>query len=94
MKRLRLLVLTAVLPLANACDRGPAPTDPAVDVPLTATTEDIYTVGASAGEEWETFGGIGAVAFSAAGELSIFDGQSHRVVVVDAEGGHLRRGCG
>lgn len=87
---LRLLALTAVLPVTQACDRGPAPADPAVDAPLTATTEDIYSVGASAGEEWETFGGIGAVAFNAAGELSIFDAQSHRVVVVDAEGGHLR----
>lgn len=90
MKRPRLLALTSVLLLANACDRGPAPTDPAVDAPLTAATEDVYTVGASAGEEWETFGAIGAVAFSPAGELSIFDGQSHRIVVVDAGGGHLR----
>ncbi len=90
MKRPHLLILTAVLPLAHACDSGPAPTDPAMDAPLTATTEDIYTVGTSAGEDWETFGGIGAVAFNAAGELSIFDAQSYRVVVVGADGGHLR----
>ena len=90
MKPLRLLALTLVLPVTHACDRGPSPTDPAVDAPLTATTEDIYTVGTSAGEDWETFGGIGAVAFNAAGELSVFDSQSRRVVVVDADGGHLR----
>ena len=47
-------------------------------------------MGASAGEEWETFGSIGAVAFNAAGELSIFDAQGHRVVVVGSDGGHLR----
>ena len=90
MKRLRLRALTAVLPLTHACDRGPGPADPAVDAPLTATTEDVYTVGASAGEDWETFGSIGAVAFNAAAELSIFDAQGHRVVVVDGDGGHLR----
>lgn len=90
MNRLRLLALTAVLPLSQACERGPGATDPAVDAPLAATTEDIYTVGASAGEEWETFGRIGAVAFNAAGELSIFDAQSYRVIVVGSDGGHLR----
>ncbi|MXW16383.1 MAG: hypothetical protein F4139_00420 [Gemmatimonadetes bacterium] len=90
MKHFRPLALTFVLPVIHACDRGPAPTDPAVDAPLTATTEDIYTVGTSAGEDWETFGGIGTVAFNAAGELSVFDSQSRRVIVVDADGGHLR----
>ena len=90
MKRSHLIALTAVLPLSHACDRGPGATDPAVDAPLTATTEDIYTVGASAGEEWETFGRVGAVGFNAAGELSVFDAQSYRVIVVDTNGGHLR----
>ena len=90
MKRPHLLILTIVLPLAHACDSGPAPTDPSMDAPMTATTEDIYTVGTSAGEDWETFGGIGAVAFNAAGELSVFDARSYRVVVVGADGGHLR----
>lgn len=90
MKRLRLLALAAVPTLTHACDRGPGPADPAVDAPLAATTEDVYTVGASVGEDWETFGSIGAVAFNAAGELSIFDSQGHRVVVVGADGGHLR----
>lgn len=90
MKHLRPLALTFVLPVIHACDRGPAPTDPAVDAPLTATTEDIYTVGTSAGEDWETFGGIATVAFNGAGELSVFDSQSRRVIVVGADGGHLR----
>lgn len=90
MKRLRLLALAAVPTLTHACDRGPGPADPSVDAPLTATTADVYTVGASAGEDWETFGSIGAVAFNSAGELSIFDAQGHRVVVVGADGGHLR----
>ncbi len=90
MKLLHPLVLTAILPVIQACDRGPAPTDPAVDASLTATTEDVYTVGTSAGEDWETFGGISTVAFNAAGELSVFDSQSRRVIVVDVDGGHLR----
>lgn len=90
MKRATVLALTLVLPVIHACDRGPVPADPAVDAPLAAVIEDVYTVGASAGEDWETFGGVAAVAFNAAGELSVFDSQSRRVVVVDAEGGHLR----
>lgn len=92
MKPLRPLLPTFVLPVIHACDRAPAPApaDPAVDAPLTATTEDIYTVGTSSGEDWETFGGVGAVAFNAAGELSVFDSQGRRVIVVGADGGHLR----
>ena len=88
--RLRLLALAAFPILTHACDRGPGPADPAVDAPLAATTEEVYTVGASVGEDWETFGSIGAVAFSAAGALSIFDSQGYRVVVVGADGAHLR----
>ena len=62
----------------------------ATDIPLTTTTEHIYTVGALVGEDWETFGKVRSVHFDAEGNLHIFDAGAHRVVVVDGAGDHLR----
>ncbi len=85
----RVLVL-AVLPifLAMACGDAPpeTPGDPAVDIPLTLQTEDVFTVGVLAGEDWETFGRIDEVDFDAGGRLHILDAQAMRVVVVDGNG--------
>ena len=60
------------------------------DIPLTATTESLYTVGALVGEDWETFGSVRSVQFDDEGNLHIFDAGAHRMVVVDADGNHLR----
>ena len=71
---------------------GDATQDPldASDVPLTATTESLFTVGALVGEDWETFGSVRSVHFDDEGNLHIFDAGAHRMVVVDTEGNHLR----
>ena len=62
----------------------------ASDIPLTATTESLFTVGALVGEDWETFGSVRSVQFDDEGNLHIFDAGAHRMVVVDPAGNHLR----
>ena len=76
--------------LALACGDTARDSGTAEDVMLTATTEDLYTVGVLAGEDWETFGRIASVDFDADGNLHILDEGSHRVVVVDVNGDHAR----
>lgn len=60
------------------------------DIPLTATTEPLYTVGALVGEDWETFGSVRSVHFDGDRNLHVFDARAQRIVVVDSEGNHLR----
>lgn len=62
---------------------------PGTDRALNPNFETVYTVGSFDGEEWETFGEIGGLAFDAAGNLYIFDRQSMRVVKVDRGGGFV-----
>ncbi len=83
--------------LASLCLLTLSCTDPTrdaatttTDIPLTATTQPLYTVGALVGEDWETFGNVRSVQFDGDGNLHIFDAGAHRIVVVDAEGNHLR----
>ena len=57
---------------------------------LAPVVEDLYTVGAMAGEDWEMFGTIGSVAFDSRGQLHVLDGGAKRVVVVDGEGRLVR----
>ena len=74
-----------------ACDQamGPAAA-PDADAMLAAATEEVYAVGALAGEDWETFGRIASVTFDADGNLHILDEGSRQVVVVDPAGNLLR----
>lgn len=44
--------------------------------------EQAYRVGALAGEEWETFGRVGGVAFDPSGHLYVLDSQAARIVMV------------
>ena len=60
------------------------------DAPLSAVTEDLYTVGAIDGEEWETFGNVSSVAFDRDGNLHIFDLGAGQVPVVAPDGSLLR----
>lgn len=60
------------------------------DFMLSPVTEDVYTVGAFDGEEWETFGRVESVAFDSKGNLHILDEGANHVVVVDPEGALLR----
>lgn len=63
---------------------------PAEDRLLDGTFEDVYRIGSFDGDEWETFGIIGAVAFDASGNLFVLDSQAGRIVVVGTDGGFLR----
>jgi len=60
------------------------------DVMLTAVTEDVYTVGAYMGEDWESFGLLADVAFDEAGNAHIVDMRADRIVVVDPDGDFVR----
>jgi 6-bladed beta-propeller protein len=63
---------------------------PADDRRLSADFEEVFRVGAMDGAAWKTFGEIGGLAFDQAGNLYIFDRQSSRIVMVDAEGDFVR----
>ena len=92
------LPITVFVSLSLACgDSAGAPgaagggDDPGgADVTLAAATEDVYTVGAMEGEDWEIFGRIQSVDFDEKGNLHIFDRQADRVVVVGGDGGFVR----
>ena len=58
---------------------------------LDADLEEVYRVGAVAGEEWETFGNVYDVAFDRVGNLYVVDTQGARIVVVTPEGGFVRQ---
>ena len=60
------------------------------DVPLAPTAEDVFTVGAMEGEDWEVFGRIPAVRFDDSGNLYVLDGVAMRITVFDPQGGYLR----
>ena len=79
-----------VLALGCGDGAGGGDGDADADVALVATIEDVYSVGARAGEEWEQFTRVDKVAFDASGNLHVFDPEAHRVVVVDGEGNLLR----
>lgn len=85
---MRVPSMLTICALSAAC--GDAPSDAGVvDIPLTSATEDVYTVGAFAGEDWEVFGRIAKVSFDASGNLHIFDTGAKRIVVLDRDGNLL-----
>lgn len=71
---------------------------PAEDRPLGAAFEEVFRIGAIAGESWEMLGTVRSVAFDAAGNLYIFDGTGGvggpwvdpRILVYDAGGAFVR----
>lgn len=89
MRRAFTLLLATPCALLAACGDNSA-VETGIDIPLTPTTEDLYSVGALSGEEWENFAGVDKVAFDASGNLHILDAAAKRIVVVDREGGFLR----
>ena len=64
---------------------------PAEDRRIEADFEELYRVGSMQGDDWDTFGGVAAVAFDATGNLYVLDGQAARITVVDLQGGLVRR---
>ena len=84
------------LALAFHVATGPlAPQDvielPAQDSFLVGAFVELYRVGSVLDGRWDTFGGIGDVAFDAAGNLHIFDTQGLRISVVDQSGMLVRQ---
>lgn len=82
----------ALLVLAAACgDAGrEQPGAGGGDAMLNAVTEAVFTVGSVAGDGWDTFGSVRAVAFDNEGNLHILDGQAAHIQVVGPDGSLLR----
>ena len=98
MMKTRILTLITGALASVACDDstgapdslGPPGTLEGPDVMLTAVTEDVYTVGAYMGEDWESFGLLSDVAFDGAGNAHIVDMRADRIVVVAPDGSFVR----
>ena len=58
---------------------------------LEADFEESYRVGSLHGGDWDTFGGVSAVAFDGSGNLHILDGQAAQITVVDLQGNLVRQ---
>lgn len=61
------------------------------DVPLTALTEEVFTVGGWEAEDWDAFSRIFDVHFDPSGNLVVLDWEQGRVTVVGTDGGLLRQ---
>lgn len=98
MKPRNLMLIASTLGSTFACDDstgdtgpgGPPGTLEGPDVGLIAVAEDIYTVGAYMGDDWESFGLVSDVAFDGAGNAHIVDMRADRIVVVDPDGEFVR----
>ena len=88
-RTLPVLAVLCLAPLACA-ESGSDTGDGAVDIPLVASTEEVFTAGALAGEDWETFGVIGGTVFDSEGNLYVVDEGARRVVVIGPDGNHVR----
>ncbi len=60
------------------------------DVAINPQTEDVYTVGALEGEEWETFGNVSGLAFGEDGTLFMLDRDAGHIVVISPTGEFVR----
>ena len=102
MMKTRILTLITGALTSVACDdstgapdsSGPPGTLEGPDVMMTAVTEDVYTVGAYMGEDWESFGLLSDVAFDGAGNAHIVDMRADRIVVVARTGASCACGLG
>ena len=69
---------------------GAAGTLDGPDVIVNAVTEEVYTVGSVAGDDWDTFGSVRSVHFDARANLHIFDIQAEHILVVGPDGSLIR----
>ena len=60
------------------------------DVMVNAVTEEVFTVGSVAGDDWDTFGSVRSVHFDAQSNLHIFDSQADHILVVGPDGSLVR----
>ena len=93
------LLLAPLLPLAllQACGdagdgsaAGAAGTLDGPDLIVNAVTEEVFTVGSVAGDDWDTFGSVRSVHFDAQANLHIFDSQADHILVVGPDGSLVR----
>ncbi len=87
------LLLALLLACDDTGDRpatGAAGTLGGPDVALNAVTEEVYTVGSAAGDDWDTFGNVRSVHFDAQANLHIFDSQADHILVVGPDGSLIR----
>ena len=94
----RLLILAPLLLVASCGDArqdadGAHGTLDGPDVMLNAVTEEVFTVGSTTGDDWDTFGSVRSVTFDAQGNLHIYDYQAEHILVV-GPGGSLVRTVG
>ena len=80
----------SLLFVVSCGEEGRDPGAEGADLELTPVTEEMYTVGALSGEDWETFGRIADVDFDVSGNLHILDEGNYRVVVLDRAGAPVR----
>lgn len=81
---------TATLPPSPSAHIQQVVELPAEDRFLDAAFEEVYRIGSLEGEEWETFGSIGGMAFDPAGNLYLMDDQASQIVMVDPQGAFVR----
>lgn len=93
----RLVLLTTALGFAacggESAAGGGTGRSGALDGPdraIDPQTEDVYTIGALEGEDWETFGNVSEAAFDAEGNLFILDRDAAHIVMVSPEGDFVR----
>ncbi|MCY3809790.1 MAG: hypothetical protein OXG58_10290 [Gemmatimonadetes bacterium] len=93
----RYLAALAPLALLLACSdagggsaTGIAGTLDGPDVIVSAVTEEVFTVGSVAGDDWDTFGSVRSVHFDARANLHIFDMQAEHILVVGPDGSLVR----
>ena len=96
LRRTRSLASLLALVLLPACDAGDEPaagtagTPDGPDVIVSAVTEELFTVGSVAGDDWDIFGNVGSVHFDAESNLHILDDQADHVFVVGPDGSLVR----
>ena len=89
----RLLPLTLLVACGDAGDgsaTGARGTLDGPDVIVSPVTEEVFTVGSVAGDDWDTFGGVRSVHFDARANLHIFDSQAEHILVVGPDGSLIR----
>ena len=87
---LPLALLAACGDAGDGSGAGAAGTLDGPDVIVRAVTEEVFTVGSVAGDEWDTFGILRTVHFDAHANLHIFDMQADHILVVGPDGSLIR----
>ncbi|MDX1395851.1 MAG: 6-bladed beta-propeller [Gemmatimonadota bacterium] len=85
-----LVIVAACGGSAEAGSAGDAGALDGPDIALDPQTEEVYTVGALEGEDWETFGNVSDVAFDDDGNLFLLDRDAGHIVMFSPTGEFVR----